>query len=648
MKLRSISIGLLIVFNLTGLSACSIGSLPWQEPATQTAALSVTSVPTPVPEKELTICLGEEPESLYLYASQQSEAMWSILEAVYDGPIDRTNGSYTPVLLQKIPTYEDGDLTRTAVAVTEGILVVDSSNHVVALETGVSILPAGCSDSSCAIAWDGVSEIQMDQVMAIYKLRSNLLWSDGISLTSADSRFSFEVDSDPATAGGDKKIELTASYEVVDDLTVQWKGIPGFQGIDSLGMFWVPLPEHLLGSLPISELAATDLATRQPMGWGPYVITEWMIGKYISLQKNSNYFRANEGLPKFDRVIFRFVDPDSGGSLAALASGQCDLIDRSSDPQSDLLLVTDLLDSTETQAEWTIGPEIIQLVLGVKPANYDGGYNAASDRLDFLGNTATRQAVAACIDQQALNDMVFMGKAGLASIADLLGNQSGGAGTALTVFDPVIAGKLFDQAGWVDDDNDQATPRLALNVLGVPAGTPLMLELLTPSDTISLAIASGIAEALTGCGVDVNITNLPFSELYAPGPDGLVFGRAFDMVLINWQYNLVPACYLYTTVQIPTAGNYWIGGNVAGYSNDGFDVACSGLMLALPGDGEYEQYLQKAVEYFSTDLPAIPLLKLPRLVITRPDFCAIKYDPFARSDLTDLELFDFGLACSSQ
>ncbi len=196
-KVVSIVVSLLVVC-LVCLSGCSTGGLTsWRKTATQTSQPSVTIAPSTTPLKELTICLGEEPESLYLYAPEQSEAMWSVLEGIYDGPFDRSNGRYTAVILQKIPTYEDGDLIRSAVSVTAGDLVVDANNQIVALASGGVILPAGCTDNSCAITWDGTTELQMDQVTAEFKLRANLLWSDGSPLTSADSKFSFDGEQRP-------------------------------------------------------------------------------------------------------------------------------------------------------------------------------------------------------------------------------------------------------------------------------------------------------------------------------------------------------------------------------------------------------------------------------------------------------------------
>lgn len=42
------------------------------------------------------------------------------------------------------------------------------------------------------------------------------------------------------------------------------------------------------------------------MGYGPYVVKEWNDDS-LRLTKNPYYFRAAEGLPKFDELIFRIV-----------------------------------------------------------------------------------------------------------------------------------------------------------------------------------------------------------------------------------------------------------------------------------------------------------------------------------------------------
>ncbi|MFN7037261.1 MAG: hypothetical protein ACK4SN_12950, partial [Bellilinea sp.] len=80
---------LLILFTAL-MAACSGGPVNTPAASPSPALPTDTPVPTstPVPPRELTICVGQEPLSLYLYGGSGSRAMWNILEAIYDGPID--------------------------------------------------------------------------------------------------------------------------------------------------------------------------------------------------------------------------------------------------------------------------------------------------------------------------------------------------------------------------------------------------------------------------------------------------------------------------------------------------------------------------------------------------------------------------------
>ncbi|HEX2991188.1 MAG TPA: hypothetical protein VHO49_10950, partial [Anaerolineales bacterium] len=74
--------------------------------------------PTPV-VRSLTICLGEEPNTLYPFGSLNASAR-SVLSAIYDGPMDVTDYAYEPIILEKVPALEDGDAQISPVTVTAG------------------------------------------------------------------------------------------------------------------------------------------------------------------------------------------------------------------------------------------------------------------------------------------------------------------------------------------------------------------------------------------------------------------------------------------------------------------------------------------------------------------------------------------------
>jgi peptide/nickel transport system substrate-binding protein len=105
--------------------------------------------------------------------------------------MDVVDYSYEPILLEKIPSLEDGDAQVTPITVSAGTEVVNSSGNVVMLDTGTKVRPSGCRSDECAIAYDGSSSIQMDQMVVTFTLLEGLMWSDGAPLSASDSIYSF-------------------------------------------------------------------------------------------------------------------------------------------------------------------------------------------------------------------------------------------------------------------------------------------------------------------------------------------------------------------------------------------------------------------------------------------------------------------------
>ena len=129
-------------------SACqSVVQPPKPTAAVPTASVPTDVPPTPtatvVPPRSLVVCVGQEPQSLYAYAGS-SRSMWSILEAIYDGPFDTRQYSAQPVILTKMPSLADGDVVIQPVAVRSGEEVLDANGDLVSLEAGTRVFPSGC------------------------------------------------------------------------------------------------------------------------------------------------------------------------------------------------------------------------------------------------------------------------------------------------------------------------------------------------------------------------------------------------------------------------------------------------------------------------------------------------------------------------
>jgi len=561
----------------------------WQPTSTS------TSTATLPPLKVLNICIAEEPVSLYRYSGQNNRASESIFAALYDGPFtwDAEQGTYTPSILSQYPSLENGLISLNPVAVDPGDLVVDATGEVVVFKPGVLVRPAGCQESACAVEWES-GAFSMDQMSVTYILLPDLQWSDGEALLAEDLELSYTLARQAKLPADAWALERTISFQAKDDQTVRWQGLPGFTTGNLRAFFWMPLPAHLLAGLEAEQVAAAPAAAQNPPGWGAYRLLNWEPGNALHLEKNPYYFAGGDGLPAFDLLNFLIV-PDVNQAMQMLSMGECDLLDSSYGLEN---LTKSALENLAQTANLHIEflESFEQLVFGIIPAAYDDGYSVwAGDRPDYFGDLRVRQAIAACLQPAALANAVLSEKLP----AELLPQwQDWTAGLAVDA--------LLDQAGWIDADGDPTTPRVAQGINGVFDMTPLSLSLLTSQAELDQQIGTWIVTRLGECGVEIHWQSLPIAELYAPGPEGVLFGRQFDLALLSWHTAGQDPCRMYLSKVVPSADNAWIGTNLAGWADPAFDLACGENQMRLDPPES-----QDAWELLKATLPAIPLLPHP-------------------------------------
>lgn len=610
-------------------------------PPTETPVPSPTAAPEP---RVLTICLGQEPQTLYLYNSS-ARSMWAVLEAIYDGPIDTRGFESVPVILEKMPSQADGDAVYAPVTVQPGTEIVDANGDLSVLAKGVRYLPAGCSEDACAAAWDGSSEVKMDALTLTFKFLPDLKWSDGQPLTAQDSVYSFNVSNDPATPVNRRMLDRTAAYTALDERTLNWVSIPGFRTARYADGFWNPLPEHVYSQYSAAELLIAEISTRQPLGWGAYVIEEWTAGDHITLKPNPSYFRAAEGLPRFDALVYRFLGEQSGNNLQALYNGECDIVDQTVALEVDI----EKIQESEAKGELKIwvgqGPEWEQINYGIVPAAYDDGIDFyGRERPDFFGDVRMRRAFALCIDRQKIVDDLYGGLAEVPLGFFPLGHPLYTAELDVTGFNPIAGSELLEEIGWKDEDQDAATPRVARGVPNVPDGQPLQIIYLTTPGGRSESAGQAVAISLAQCGVQVAAQPVEAQTLYAAGPEGALFGRQFELAQFAWQIGRTSPCTLYESRQIPSADNNWIGTNLPGFSDPAYDAACLAARQALPEEAGYAEKQEAVQVLYVEALPSLPLYFRIKMDISRPDLCNFGMDVSARSEFWNLEELDYGIA----
>ncbi len=607
-----------------------------RQPSPTSTEKAITPTDLPPPPKTLVVCLGAEPESLFIYGNNQPE-MDTILQAIYDGPLDVRDFSYEPVILTKLPSLEDGDASVEQVVVSGGEIFLNPETQLPdTLEAQKPYLPSGCHQMDCVETYvEG--DVVMDRLVVEFQILPGITWSDGEPLKASDSVYSFQVDADEATPTTKYLVQRTSRYVALDELRTQWAGIPGFLDPEYESNFWSPLPEHVLGDYTFSELFSLEEATTNPLGWGPYVIENWEAGKEITMKRSETYFRSEEGLPFFDVLRFRFLGMDYVSALEQVLTGECDILDETILPASQWESALELAAGGRLQVASTAGTVVERLDFNIVK-------NSSVESISLFSDVRMRQALAGCMDRQGLMEEMTNG---LSIVPDSYLPPShplhvaGAPGVIKSVSEAI---DLLSEMGWQDHDDDPMTPRLAQGVVGIQNDTPLEFGLLTTNDTLHKSIAEKIKSSLSQCGVSVDIELGDAQEIFTPWPNGPVFGGRFDTVLWAWPVFVSPPCELYGSFEIPSA-DFPFGVNASGFADQEYDRACKRLIFGPPTGEDSMEAVRVTEEIYQTQLPSIPLYIRPRLAVFGEEVCGVQVDPTTFSTLWNLEEIASGEAC---
>ena len=360
-----------------------------------------------------------------------------------------------------------------------------------------------------ALAWPTQRNggISRDGKTITYHLRQGVKFSDGIPLTSADVKFTWQQIMNP-----DNNVPYRYPYDDVasidtpdaETVIVHLKAplalfVSAFMANGAIGSI---LPKHLLDHY--ANLNHTTFATK-PIGSGPFVVVSWEPGTLLTLRANPLYWR---GPPKLKEILYRII-PNQNTLLTDVLSHDVDLY----------------YDAPEVQYA-TLSKIPGYIVTHVPSMTYEHiRFNTAQPPLD---DVRVRQALAYAIDWQALAKDVYFGL-DIPGIADTPPSSF--------AYDPTIlpyphdlqkARALLQAAGWTQDANGTL----------VRAGQPMRLDIVTVSGVTSRAKAEElIQQDLRAVGIELDIHNYPADLLFAPyGNGGILAHGKFDLGLFAWTY----------------------------------------------------------------------------------------------------------------
>jgi peptide/nickel transport system substrate-binding protein len=257
-----------------------------------------------------------------------------------------------------------------------------------------------------------------------------------------------------------------------------------------------------------------------------------------------------------------------------------------------------------------------------------------------------------CINRQGILDELT---GGLVSVSDSYLSSANslldGLALAQYPYDPAQGKAILDAIGWKDYDLNPDTPltMIATNTT-VPYGTNFTMTLYTSQSPLRLAIAQKVAVNLMECGIQVAVEQQALSDLYKPGPDGLVFGRSFDLALMSMRIGQEPRCELFTSEEMPTADNNWIGAvtggsNFMGYESEAYDTACRASQAAGLDQTVYISETQNTLLNLDNDLPFIPLYHHPDFLLVKKALCLPENLNSLGKILSSIDSFEPNIIC---
>jgi len=425
----------------------------------------------------------------------------------------------------------------------------------------------------------GVSE---DLTSITWKIKEGLLWSDGTPFTSADVVFTAEYCMDPEGGCAQlAKYSGVETVEAIDDLTVKVT-------------FSQPTPNpygpFMGGQSPILQKAqfenckgaAASSCTEQnfnPIGTGPFMVTEFRPNDVISMEANPNYRDPEK--PAFATVNFKGGGDANAAGRAVMETGEFDYA-------WNLQLAPDVLAKMEeggmgqpVAAFGTLVERIEMNMTDPSPDLPEGERATVAHPHPFLTDLNVRKALSMAIDRELLVEVGY-GQAGRAT-CNLVPAPAlyASDNTECLTQDIEGAKALLEESGWTDTDGDGVRDK---------DGMKLSLVYQTSTNAVRQDFQALIKDWWSQIGVETELRNIDASVFFGgdPGsPDTFQkFYADVEMYANNFD-GTDPQSYLsmYRCGNEPKPSSQWQGENINRFCDPEYDA----LLDELARTGELEE-----------------------------------------------------------
>ncbi len=444
-----------------------------------------------------------------------------------------------------------------------------------------------------------------------FHLKPHLVWSDGQPYDARDVDFTWRLRANPKFGVGLLVLNLITSADIsADHLTITFHLRRAYAPFVSL---WVdgiqaPLPAHHFSRVAPETIIKSPDNRNPKVTSGPFMMAESIPGEHYTLVRNPRYYRASEGLPYLDKVIFRNINLDT--ILKDLQAGTID---------STLFLDVSQVQEARRLTHYT-------LVTSHTSSGFEAMYFNFHNQV-LATHLEVRQAMAKAIDHQALFNEATHGFASLLCTDHSSVYHPGyEAQPPCPEFNPAAANKLLDDNGWMKGTDGVRTR----------GGERLEFEYSTNAkyNPWRLATEAVVQRNFSAIGIKLDIQNYPgvtfFGSLLPEGkaspPTGAISGR-YDIAEFNTGLGYDPDdAFLLACDQFPPTG-------------DNFDFYCNHTLDALyqqeqatADPGERQQIFVQIHQIYLTQFPFIVLYSWNDLSIVRKGTHNYQPGPFGAGE----------------
>ena len=402
-------------------------------------------------------------------------------------------------------------------------------------------------------------DISDDGLTYTFHLRDGLKWSDGSPLTASDFVYSWKRMANPLTAApyGYDMLCMVKGYDAISALSETATEEETQAAVDGLGVsapddktFVVELAtpcvyyEKLCASPTMSPVNQATIEANGD-GWavnpetyignGPYKISEWVPGSYITYVKNENYW--DTASITFDSIKFALME-DSNASYSAYKTGELQMIKD---------VPSEEIPTLREQEDFFIDP-----IMGTY-------YISFNINKEPFNDAKVRQALSLAVDRKYLAETVTQGVYSPATNFVGPGVSDAEPGSSFAEVTEKNNGGDFFQVDNYDADLQKAKDLLA--EAGYPDGQGFPpMEYMTNDAKYHKPIAEYLQSAWKELGINVDINIVEWSTFTPTRRNG-----DYDIARNGWVYDYDDPSNMLNLLETEN------GNNDGKYSNPAYD-----------------------------------------------------------------------------